>query len=213
MKNEDSFDTYSAKLSEIVNQMRKYGENVFEQKVVEKILRSLPKKYEHIVAAIKEANNWRMYFTQSYSCPKGIPKTMSQAAEATTLSQAAKGIMVVNLIVKIEVAEAEDILVVEIKIRKIGRRLVNLSKFQCYYCNKFGHIKKYCRLKEKHAKFAEQEATNESESLFMTVVLDVNPNLEHCEFMILIYRRCWFSAIATPSKALMGFYSAPNSDL
>ncbi|KAF2300480.1 hypothetical protein GH714_013762 [Hevea brasiliensis] len=43
---------------EIVNQMRKYGgEDVSNQKVVEKILRSLLKKYEHIVAAIEEAND------------------------------------------------------------------------------------------------------------------------------------------------------------
>ena len=35
--------------------MRKHGEDVSEPKVIEKILRSLPRKYEHIVAAIEEA--------------------------------------------------------------------------------------------------------------------------------------------------------------
>ena len=33
--------------------MRKYGEQVSDRKVVEKILRSLPRKYEVVVAAIE----------------------------------------------------------------------------------------------------------------------------------------------------------------
>ena len=51
--------------------------------------------------------------------------------------------------------------------QKEGERVGEPRKFQCYYCNKFGHIEKYCRLKEKHAKFVEQEPNNESETLFM----------------------------------------------
>lgn len=39
---------------------------------------------------------------------------------------------------------------------------------KCYYCKKPGHIKKFCRLKTEHAKFAEEkEKENETESLFM----------------------------------------------
>ena len=48
MKDRESLDAYSTKLSEIVNQMRKYNEGVSEHKLVEKMLRSLPRKYEHI---------------------------------------------------------------------------------------------------------------------------------------------------------------------
>ena len=32
----------------------------------------------------------------------------------------------------------------------------NHKSIQCYYCKKFDHIKKYCRLKEKHVKFVEE---------------------------------------------------------
>ncbi|GKV12217.1 hypothetical protein SLEP1_g23396 [Rubroshorea leprosula] len=44
-------------MTETVNQMRKYGDDVPEKKVVEKMLRSLPKKYDHIVAAIEESKD------------------------------------------------------------------------------------------------------------------------------------------------------------
>lgn len=57
MKDKKSFNVYSTKLLEIINQMRKYGKDVFEQKVIEKILRNWTKKYEHIVVTIKEAND------------------------------------------------------------------------------------------------------------------------------------------------------------
>lgn len=57
MKDNESLEAYSTKLSEIVNQVWKYGDDMTKQKVVEKILRSLPQKYEHIVAAIEETND------------------------------------------------------------------------------------------------------------------------------------------------------------
>lgn len=57
MKENESLEAYSIKLSKIVNQMRKFRDDMTEQKVVEKILRSLPRKYEQIVAAIEEAND------------------------------------------------------------------------------------------------------------------------------------------------------------
>lgn len=46
---------YVSNLIDVVNQIRKLGENLSEKKVVEKILRSLPKKYDHVVAAIEES--------------------------------------------------------------------------------------------------------------------------------------------------------------
>ena len=58
IKDKESLDAYSTKLSAIVNQIRKYSGEVSEHNVIEKILRSLPKKYEHIVVTIEEANDF-----------------------------------------------------------------------------------------------------------------------------------------------------------
>jgi hypothetical protein len=41
------------------------------------------------------------------------------------------------------------------------------QKLQCYYCKNYGHIKQYCRLKEKQANFVEEKEKDEIESLFL----------------------------------------------
>ena len=55
MKESESVKDYSSKLSKLVNQMRLYGETVEDFKVVEKMLISLPEKFEAKVAAIEES--------------------------------------------------------------------------------------------------------------------------------------------------------------
>ncbi|TXG68564.1 hypothetical protein EZV62_003499 [Acer yangbiense] len=55
MKESESVKDYSSKLSELVNQMRLYGETVEDFKVVEKMLISLPEKFEAKIAAIEES--------------------------------------------------------------------------------------------------------------------------------------------------------------
>ncbi|KAK0581697.1 hypothetical protein LWI29_016899 [Acer saccharum] len=55
MKEEETVKDYSSKLSELVNQMRLYGDTIEDHKVVEKMLVSLPDKFEAKVAAIEES--------------------------------------------------------------------------------------------------------------------------------------------------------------
>ncbi|TXG71060.1 hypothetical protein EZV62_005995 [Acer yangbiense] len=54
-KDSESVKDYSSKLSKLVNQMRLYGETVEDYKVVEKMLISLPEKFEAKVAPIEES--------------------------------------------------------------------------------------------------------------------------------------------------------------
>ncbi|TXG46650.1 hypothetical protein EZV62_011029 [Acer yangbiense] len=54
MKEGETVKDYSSKLSELVNQMRLYGDTIEDHKVVEKMLVSLPDKFEAKVAAIEE---------------------------------------------------------------------------------------------------------------------------------------------------------------
>ncbi|XP_038680189.1 uncharacterized protein LOC119981203 [Tripterygium wilfordii] len=55
MRESESVKEYSDKLSNLVNQMRLYGEDITDQKVVEKTLISLPEKFEAKVSAIEES--------------------------------------------------------------------------------------------------------------------------------------------------------------
>ncbi|XP_038687527.1 uncharacterized protein LOC119986908 [Tripterygium wilfordii] len=57
MKDSETVREYSAKLMEIVNQMKLYGEQVTDYKVVEKILISLPDRFEAKISAIEESCN------------------------------------------------------------------------------------------------------------------------------------------------------------
>ncbi|KAL5770612.1 hypothetical protein ACOSP7_014766 [Xanthoceras sorbifolium] len=55
MKDSESIKDYSNKLMNLVNQIRLHGEMFPDQKVVEKIMVSVPKKFEAKISAIKES--------------------------------------------------------------------------------------------------------------------------------------------------------------
>jgi hypothetical protein len=57
MKVTDSIDSFFTHAMAIINLLRSYGETVGDQKVVEKILRSLPTKFDPVVIAIEESED------------------------------------------------------------------------------------------------------------------------------------------------------------
>lgn len=61
MKNGESVQDFLIKIEAIINQMRSYGEKIFEKTIVTKVLKSLLLKFDHVVVAIKESNNLSTY--------------------------------------------------------------------------------------------------------------------------------------------------------
>ncbi|CAB4315215.1 unnamed protein product [Prunus armeniaca] len=57
MKENESIQVFFTKVSGIVNQIRSYGDTILDKKIVEKTLRSLPPKFDHVVAAIEESKD------------------------------------------------------------------------------------------------------------------------------------------------------------
>ena len=55
MKDNESVKDYSSRLMDVVNQMRFLGEAFTNQKVVEKIMVSMPQKFEAKISAIEES--------------------------------------------------------------------------------------------------------------------------------------------------------------
>nr|KYP35054.1 hypothetical protein KK1_043927 [Cajanus cajan] len=51
MKESETVKDYYSKIKEMVNQMRAYGENILDKKIVEKILISVRRKYDPIVTS------------------------------------------------------------------------------------------------------------------------------------------------------------------
>ncbi|XP_058211420.1 uncharacterized protein LOC131323584 [Rhododendron vialii] len=57
MKDSELLNDYFSRLMDVVNQMKTYGEDVATQKIVEKILINLPKKFDPIVAIIENTQD------------------------------------------------------------------------------------------------------------------------------------------------------------
>ncbi|XP_020224132.1 uncharacterized protein LOC109806162 [Cajanus cajan] len=57
MSNSESVEQYFSRVTDLVNKMRVYGEDIPESKVVEKILRTMPMKFDHVVTAIIESHD------------------------------------------------------------------------------------------------------------------------------------------------------------
>ncbi|XP_076909793.1 uncharacterized protein LOC143567213 [Bidens hawaiensis] len=57
MKDGEVVSDFLSKVMKLVNKQRAYGEDVADQKVVEKVLRSLPDRWNHVVAAIEESKD------------------------------------------------------------------------------------------------------------------------------------------------------------
>ena len=57
MKSEETIQDYFSTVSILVKEIRNYGEDISERKVVEKILRSPPPKFNYVVAAIEKSKD------------------------------------------------------------------------------------------------------------------------------------------------------------
>lgn len=83
MEPTDSVQKFLTKVSTFVNQIRSYGEDLKEQKVVEKVLRSLPAKYNFAVAAIEESKDLSSYtFVELMGSLQACEEQLTGASEA-----------------------------------------------------------------------------------------------------------------------------------
>ena len=54
MKENETLNEFSSKFMELVNQMKSYGEEISDKRIVEKLLINLPDKYDTIVVVIEK---------------------------------------------------------------------------------------------------------------------------------------------------------------
>ena len=64
MKENETLNEFSSKFMELVNQMKSYGEEISDKRIVEKLLISLPSKFDPIVAVIEETKDLSLLSAQ-----------------------------------------------------------------------------------------------------------------------------------------------------
>ncbi|CAM9000924.1 unnamed protein product [Rhodiola kirilowii] len=104
MHEDESIKDFNARVCDIVNEASTLGEALPEEKVVQKILRSLPKRFAMKVTAIEEANNtktmsWKefignlcTYELQHQTVPKPKVKSVGLKAETVLDDESTNGV-------------------------------------------------------------------------------------------------------------------------
>ncbi|CAO2830911.1 unnamed protein product [Amaranthus hypochondriacus] len=181
MKKGELMKDYFSRVIEIVNQMKSYGENISDEKIVKKILLTLTEKYDDIVAIIEETKDLSkisveqlMGSLESHEQRKN--RHNDEESEETAL-QAKFNMKHKNNVMKENNENREDNIMEnknsETKMFcEICKRTNHFSgdcyfkgKPQCWVCKRFGHIGKNCRSKknEEIAQFGEE---NKEETIF-----------------------------------------------
>ncbi|XP_024961559.1 uncharacterized protein LOC112501997 [Cynara cardunculus var. scolymus] len=183
MRETDSIEEFYNRLIAIVNQMRLNGERLDDQRIVEKILRSLTRKFECVVLAIEESKYLTKLSLESLlgtlqSHELRIKQFETAATDQTfqvasndknkgrnnnknTGSYKGHGRDVIN-------EHSQEVQGKGFK----GKGKKPLSEIQCYNRQKFGHTKKFCRQKKfeenKDSTFMHEKEATELETMFMT---------------------------------------------
>ena len=169
MKDDESVKDYSGRLMDVVNQMRLLGEAFTDQKVVEKIMVSVPQKFEAKISAIEESCDLQTLTIVELTSKLHAQeqRVLMRGDEATEGAFQAnhKGKNSGNL-------QGKKFFKNNKGKAKGSSRKGNFSScfhcsrtnhvekdcwykgkplFNCNFCNKLGHSEKYCRAKKKQS--------------------------------------------------------------
>ncbi|KAA8526403.1 hypothetical protein F0562_008394 [Nyssa sinensis] len=82
MKENETLNDFSTRFSELVNQMKTYGEDISDARIVEKILISLPEKFDAIVAVVEETKDIsKLSIQELMGSLKSYEQRLSQRSE------------------------------------------------------------------------------------------------------------------------------------
>jgi hypothetical protein len=179
MKNGESIADFLSRAMAIVSQMRSYGEQISDEIIVAKVLRSLTPKFDHVVAAIEEAKDLSvltidelMGSLQAHevrinrSLEKNEEKAFQVKETTTKLGENDRPANGGRGRGGFRGGRAHG--------RGNGRGRGRLSNeqgntktsIQCYHCKRYGHIKADCWYKDQKMNFATENG-EEANKLFM----------------------------------------------
>ncbi|KAJ0865267.1 putative RNA-directed DNA polymerase [Helianthus annuus] len=176
MKDAEAVADFLSRVMKIVNQKRAYGEAVTDQSVVEKVLRSLTPRWDHVVTAIEESKDLStLSFDQLMGSLQAHEARVNRGME---ISEEEKVFQTMS--------GGEDNRMGSFRGRgrgvsrgrgrgrgRFGGR--GRGSIQCYNCNRFGHVRAEC-WNEPQAQAAVEDDDEEEEcKLFMAVGCEEKP--------------------------------------
>ncbi|KAL4032489.1 hypothetical protein IC575_005567 [Cucumis melo] len=168
--------------------MQTYGETIKDQTIVEKVLRSLTPKFDHVVAAIEESKNLSTFtFIELMGSLEAHESRINRSMERNE----EKAFQVKDTVSKYNDSDrvitrgrgrggyrgrgrgTEKGCNRNEEQRQFGVQSSNKVNIQCYHCKKFGHVKVDCWYKNQRANFAAENEAFENKGkgenkLFMT---------------------------------------------
>ncbi|XP_020872583.1 uncharacterized protein LOC110226192 [Arabidopsis lyrata subsp. lyrata] len=178
MEEEENVADFSAKLCDISNESFALGKVYKDKKLVKKLKRSLPAKFESKISAVEEAHNLdEMAFdefvgilqafelSKSYET-KGKMKKVDEVKKEVDIGVALKGTSTEDSMAMLS-RQFTKYLKRKGKERKdrIDEELRSSSKnVQCFECKGYGHVRSECANLQKHKKKAMNVVTSDSET-------------------------------------------------
>ncbi|KAJ0508279.1 putative RNA-directed DNA polymerase [Helianthus annuus] len=184
MKEGEAVADFLSNVMKIVNQKRAYGETVTDQKVVEKVLRSLPVRWDHVVTAIEESKDLSVLtFDQLMGSLQAHEARVNRSVEAVTEEQAFQAFS------KEQTGQREDERPGSYRgrgrnsLRGRGRGRGRFSgrgrgSIQCYNCNRFGHVRADCWSEPQVQAAVEEIEEEDDNKLFMAVEIEMKDEKE-----------------------------------
>ncbi|KAJ4713761.1 Retrovirus-related Pol polyprotein from transposon TNT 1-94 [Melia azedarach] len=188
MKEAETIKVYSSKVMELVNQMRLLGEVIEQHKIVEKMLISLPEKFEAKVSAIEESHDLKKLTVVELISKLQVQE---QRTSVRSESQTEGAFQAKHSSRSFSSKDDKRVFgdkshrgkVVEAEQRELGKgRFPPCShckktnhhetscwkKAQCRVCKKIGHIAKYCKLKrQQNQHFSPQQTEQKQQANVM----------------------------------------------
>jgi hypothetical protein len=207
MKDNESVDTFMTQVMSVVNHLRQYGDDIENKRVIEKVLRSLPKKFELVVVPIEEFKDLSQMKIDELIGSLVTHESRISRYEEGSLEHAFKSQLHVtrgrgrgrgrsyNRGRGGRFFGQRDNINESVSEEKFQQNPPNLrgssskpwqqenqrydkSKVQCYYCKKFGHFANKCWKKQADAGKQFAHITNESEDDQKPVFLTCNVTQE-----------------------------------
>jgi hypothetical protein len=215
MKDNESVDTFMTQLMSVVNQLRQYGDDFEKKRVVEKVLRSLPKKFEPVFVPIEEFKDLSLIKIDELTSSLIAHESRISRYEEVSMEHAFKsqlhatrgkgrfynhgrgGRIFGRRDNKTESKSEEKSQQNPPNLRGSSNKpwqqenqRYDKTKVQCYYCKKFGHFANKCWKKQEDVGKQSAHITNESEDHQNPVFLTCNVTQESANDILFLDSGC-----------------------